>query len=85
MPRRAIYETCSRVCFGRVSSARGIFGGRTEVTEMSGTGTEVVPNLPNCRVPVLKSYRNYPIVGYRCRVRIELNRHGVFGRVLRPH
>ena len=39
---------------------------------MSGTGIEVVPYLPKCRVPVLKSYRTYRSVGYRYRGRTEL-------------
>ena len=45
---------------------RGIFGGRTQVTELSGTGMEVVPNLPKRRVPVLGPYRSLPktSVGY---------------------
>ena len=56
---------------------RGVqMSGRTELTEVSGTGIEVVPNLPKCRVPVLRLYRTtpvgkippeypYPGVGYR--------------------
>ena len=31
---------------------------------MSGTGTEVVPNLPKCRVRVCMSYQAYQSVGY---------------------
>ena len=40
----------------------GIIGGPTERTEMSGTVTEVTPNLPyrKCLVPVLRSYRTVP-------------------------
>ena len=34
-------------------------------TEVSGTGIDVVPNLPNCPVPVLMSYRSYRSVRYR--------------------
>ena len=30
---------------------------RTKVTEVSGTGIDVVPNVPKCPVPVLMSYR----------------------------
>ena len=53
---------------------RGIFCGRTILTEMSGTGIDVVLNVPKCRVPVLKSIRTYRGVGYRYRVRNELHR-----------
>ena len=37
-----------------------IFWGRTELTEVSGTGIQFVPNLPMYRVLVLSSYRNIP-------------------------
>ena len=36
----------------------------TEVTEVSGTGIDVVPNLPECLVPVLMLYRNYWSIWY---------------------
>ena len=64
---------------------------------MSGTGIEIVPNLPKCRVPVLKSYRSFRSVGYGYWGRTEVtkvsatgiefvpNLTGVFGRVLRPY
>ena len=39
---------------------------RTDLTELSGTGIDVVPNLPKCPVPVLISYRTYRSVWYRC-------------------
>ena len=38
---------------------------RTEVTEASGTGIDIVPNLPTCSVPVLMLYRTYRSVRYR--------------------
>ena len=41
-------------------------------TEVSGIGIEVVPNLPRCQVPVLRSYRTYRGVGYRHRAHTEL-------------
>ena len=37
----------------------------TELTEVSGTGIDVVPNLPKCPVPVSISYRTYRVVRYR--------------------
>ena len=40
------------------------YGCRTELTKVSGTGIDVVPNLPKCPVPVLM-YRNYWSVRYR--------------------
>ena len=66
----------SNCMFGRVysSGTRGIFGRHTELTEVSSPGIEVVPNLPKCRAPELKSYRTYRSVGYQYRVRTELNR-----------
>ena len=38
---------------------------RTELTEVSGTGIDVVPKLPNYPVPVSMSYRSYRTVRYR--------------------
>ena len=38
---------------------------RTELTEVSGTGIDVVPNLPKCPVPVLMLYRTYRSVQHR--------------------
>ena len=37
----------------------------TELTEVSGTGIYVVPNLPRCPAPVLISYRTDRLVRYR--------------------
>ena len=39
--------------------------GCTELTEVSGTGIDVVPSLAKRPVPVLILYRNYPSVRYR--------------------
>ena len=39
---------------------RVFFGGPAELTGVSGTGVEVVPNLPKCRVRVSSSYRTLP-------------------------
>ena len=36
------------------TGTRSICGERPELTEVSGTGLEVVPNLPKCRVRVLR-------------------------------
>ena len=36
---------------------------RTELTEVSGTGIDVVPNLPNFPVPVWMSCRTYEVSG----------------------
>ena len=49
----------SSVRSGGFTGTRGIFGGSTELIQVSGTGTEVVPNLPKCRAPVLRRYRIY--------------------------
>ena len=38
---------------------------RTELTEVSATGIDVVSNLPKCPVPGLKSYPTYRSVRYR--------------------
>ena len=38
---------------------------------VSGTGVEVIPNVPKCRVLVLRAYRTYRNVGYRYRARTE--------------
>ena len=40
-------------------------GGRTELTEVSATGIEILPKLTKCRVPVLGSYRTHRRIGYR--------------------
>ena len=37
----------------------------TELTEVSGTGIDAVPNFPKCPVPVLMSDRTYRSVWYR--------------------
>ena len=42
------------------TGAQSILGGSAELTEMPGTGIEVVPNIPQCRVLVLRSYRTLP-------------------------
>ena len=47
---------------------------RTELTEVSGTGIDVVPNLPNFPVPVLMSCRTYRSVLYRYGCRAELTK-----------
>ena len=44
---------------------------------MSGTGIDVLPNLPNCPVPILMSYRTYRSVRYRYWCHAELT--GVSG------
>ena len=49
-----------RVCSVGYTGTRGIFGGRTELTEVSGTGIEVGPYLLKCRIPVSSSYRTIP-------------------------
>ena len=66
--------------FGRVhhTSTRGIIDERTELTEVSGIGIEVVPNLPKCRAPVSSAYRTLPD-------EFVPNLTGVSGRVLRPY
>lgn len=46
------------------------YGGRTELTEVSDTGNEVVPNLPKYRLPVFSAYRTRKY-------------NGVFDRILR--
>ena len=55
----------ARVCSVRYQYSRYRYGCHTELTEVSGTGTDVVPNLLKCPVPVLMLYRNYPSVRYR--------------------
>ena len=41
-----------RVCSVRYRCCRCRYGCGTEVTEVSGTGIDVVPKLPKCQVPV---------------------------------
>ena len=52
---------------------------RAELTEVSGTGIDVVPNLPKCPVPVLLSYRTYRSVWYRYLCRTELTEESGIG------
>ena len=40
--------------------ARGNYGGNTELTEVSGTGTELVPNYTGVFGRVLRPYRTVP-------------------------
>ena len=49
----------------RYRYSRYRYGCHTELTEVSGTGIDVVPNLPKCPVPVLMLHRNYRSVRYR--------------------
>ena len=53
------------VCSVRYRYSRYRYGCRTELTEVSGTGIDVVPNLPKLPVPVLMSSRTYQ--SSRCR------------------
>ena len=55
----------ARVCSVRYRYSRYRYGCRTELIEVSGTGIDVVPNLPKCPVPVLMLYRPYRSVRYR--------------------
>ena len=59
------------MCSEGYAGTRGIFSERTELDEVSRTGIEVVPCLQNCRVPVLRSYPTYQIVGYQHQVCIK--------------
>ena len=61
------------------TGTRGIFGGRTERTKVWGTGIDVVPNLPKCRIPCTE-------LGGMSGAGIQFVRNdtGVFGRVFRP-
>ena len=52
------------MCSVRYRCSRYRYGCRTELTEVSGTGIDVVPNLPKCPVPVLMC-RKYRSVRYR--------------------
>ena len=60
MPPKGNLVISTRVCSVGYIGTWGIFGGRTALTELSGTGIEVIPNLPYCRVPVSSSYRAIP-------------------------
>lgn len=42
----------------------GVYG-RVQLTEVSGTNIEAVPDSLKCRIPVSKKYRTYRIVGCR--------------------
>ena len=52
------------MCSVRYRYARYRYG-FTKLTEVSGTGIDVVPKLPKCPVPVLMLYRTYRSVRYR--------------------
>ena len=57
----------------------------TELSEVSGTGIDVEPNLPKCPVQVLMSYRSYRSVryGYWCRNELtEVSGTGIDVRTL---
>ena len=58
--------------------------GRTELTKVSGTGTDVVPNLSKCRVRVWISYRTYQRVRYRYRCCTKLTRGSGTGMDVLP-
>ena len=70
---------------GRTEPLRyGIYP-RYTLTEVSGTGIQVVPNLPKCRVPVLRSYRTYRSVGVPASSSYRTIPECSVGRVLRPY
>ena len=48
------HSGCVRYGTGILGTYR--YGCRTELTDVSGTGIDVVPNLPKCPVPVLMNY-----------------------------
>ena len=58
----------------RIDCTRVFCRGRIELTEVSGTGMDVVPNLPKCRVRVWMSYRTYQSFGYGYGCRTELTK-----------
>ena len=47
-----------------VPGTRVFSSGSSKLTTLSGTGMDVVPNLPKCRVRVWMSYQAYQSVGY---------------------
>ena len=49
---------------GAVPGTRVFSSGSTELTKVSGTGMDVVPNLPKGQVRERKSYQAYQSVGY---------------------
>ena len=53
----------ARVCSVRYRYSRYRYRRRTEPTELSGTGIDVVTNLPNCPVPVSEVYRADEVCG----------------------
>ena len=62
----------SSVCSVRYRYSRYRYGCRTELPQVSGTGIDIVPNLPKCLVPLLMSYLTYRSVHYRYWCRTEL-------------
>ena len=62
----------ARVCYVRYRYSWYRYGCRTELTEVSGAGIDVVPKLPKCPVPVLMSYRTYRSGRYRYLYRTEV-------------
>ena len=58
---KGILQGCVR--YGTGTPGTGM--DRAQLTKMSITGIDVVPNLPKCPVPVLMSYRTYRSVRYR--------------------
>ena len=70
------------------TGTKSVCGGHSKLTEVSGTRTlavpnlpcrvgytpvlENLPNLPMCRIPVPDLYRSYRSVGYRYQVRTNL-------------
>ena len=76
-----INSSIAKVSSVRYRYSRYRYGSRTELTEVSSEGVDVVPNLPKCPVPVLV-YRTYRSIRYRylCRTeRTELTGTGMDG------
>ena len=66
---RRVYDcNFAKVWSVRYRYSRYRYGRRTELTNVPGTGVDVVPNLPKCPVPVLEVYRNYQSVRHSTKV-----------------
>ena len=60
---RTRYQTIFQRSYRTYQSVGYGYSCRTELTKVSGTGTDVVRNLPKCRVRVWMSYQTYQRVG----------------------
>ena len=66
LPSERVRYTFVRICSVGYNGTRGIFDGRTKLTEVPDTGVDAVPNLTGVFGRVLRPYRTFPRTPVGC-------------------